>query len=242
MQQQNISTGSPMKEAKGPSHLWVLEDDEDAILLYQKMFGSGYEAEYFKSLGDLKTTINKTDHKKPELLIADLHLPDGEFTNFLGTNATLEMPFAVVSAVDDYKLLQDCFKKGARDFFVKPVNRNEILFKINRILTEKGSNTSPQSKPRFKELTLDTFTQTVMRDGTEKVIQLTQTEYKILALFFRNPDRRLNRESIITEVWNSEALSPKAFDFHLSKLREKLRDLTVKINYQTNEGYCLVQE
>ncbi|MBS1962633.1 MAG: response regulator transcription factor [Bdellovibrionales bacterium] len=224
------------------AHLWVLEDDEDAILLYQKMFQSGFEAEYFKSLNDLRDAISKSDNKKPELLIADLHLPDGEFTNFLGANASLEMPFAVVSASDDYKILQDCFKKGARDFFVKPVNKNEILFKINRILNEKGQSGVALAKPRFKDLTLDTFTQTVTRENVQKIIQLTQTEYKILALFFRNPERRLNREEIIGEVWKSEALSPKAFDFHLSKLREKLRELNVKINYQTNEGYCLIQE
>jgi DNA-binding response OmpR family regulator len=239
----NTMFASAAGVAKDMAHLWVLEDDEDAILLYQKMFQAGYEAEYFKSLNDLRDAILKSDNKKPELLIADLHLPDGEFTNFLGANASLEMPFAVVSASDDYKILQDCFKKGARDFFVKPVNKNEILFKINRILSEKGqTNTGGLAKPRFKDLTLDTFTQTVTRENVQKIIQLTQTEYKILALFFRNPERRLNREEIIGEVWKSEALSPKAFDFHLSKLREKLRELNVKINYQTNEGYCLIQE
>lgn len=225
------------------AHLWVLEDDEDAIVLYQKMFDAGFDAHYFKSLSDLREALAKSENRKPELLIADLHLPDGDFTQFLGSAATLEMPFAVVSASDDYNLLQDCFKKGARDFFVKPVNKNEILFKINRILNEKGQAPGLSlAKPRFKELLLDTFTQTVSRDSVEKLIQLTQTEYKILALFFRNPERRLNREEIIGEVWKSEALSPKAFDFHLSKLREKLRDLNVKINYQTNEGYCLMQE
>jgi len=229
--------------AKKMAHLWVLEDDEDAILLYQKMFQSGFEAEYFKSLNDLKDAITKNPGKRPELLIADLHLPDGEFTNFLGSNSSLDMPFAVVSASDDYKILQDCFKKGARDFFVKPVNKNEILFKINRILNEKGQTSGAAlAKPRFKDLTLDTFTQTVARENIQKIIQLTQTEYKILALFFRNPECRLNREEIIGEVWKSEALSPKAFDFHLSKLREKLRELNVKINYQTNEGYCLIQD
>ena len=227
---------------KDMANLWVLEDDEDAILLYQKMFQSGFEAEYFKSLNELKAAMLKADNKKPELLIADLHLPDGEFTNFLVSNSSLEIPFAVVSASDDYKLLQDCFKRGARDFFVKPVNKNEILFKINRILNEKGNPSVANAKPRYKDMTLDTFTQTVTRENVQKIVQLTQTEYKILALFFRNPDRRLNREEIIGEVWKSEALSPKAFDFHLSKLREKLRDLNVKINYQTNEGYCLNQE
>lgn len=223
-------------------HLWVLEDDEDAIQLYQKMFQSGFEAEYFKSLNDLKAAISDSQNKRPQLLIADLHLPDGEFTHFLMSTETLDMPFAVVSASDDYKVLQDCFKRGARDFFVKPVNKNEILFKINRILNEKDQSGAAQAKPKYRELTLDTFTQTVTRERIQRVIQLTQTEYKILALFFRNFERRLNREEIIGEVWKSEALSPKAFDFHLSKLREKLRELTVKINYQTNDGYCLVQE
>jgi len=240
-----MQSGSMLRTTGVPNtmaHLWVLEDDEDAILLYRKMFQSGFEAEYFKTLNDLKSAIAKNESNRPELLIADLHLPDGEFTSFLGASSALEMPFAVVSASDDYKTLQDCFKRGARDFFVKPVNKNEILFKINRILNEKGQTGIALSKPRFKDLTLDTFTQTVTRDAIQKVVQLTQTEYKILALFFRNPDRRLNREEIIGEVWKSEALSPKAFDFHLSKLREKLRELDVKINYQTNEGYCLLQE
>lgn len=222
------------------AHLWVLEDDEDAILLYQKMFQSGFETKYFKSLSDLKTAIGN-GMKKPELLIADLHLPDGDFVQFLNAvGSALTMPFAVVSASDDFNTLKDCFQKGARDFFVKPVNKNEILYKINRILQDK--NPQELARPKFKELTLDTYAQNVSRENFTKIVQLTQTEYKILALFFRNAERRLNRDEIIGEVWKSEALSPKAFDFHLSKLREKLRDLSVKINYQTNEGYCLLQE
>lgn len=222
-------------------NLWILEDDEDAILLYQKMFQQGYDTHYFKSLSDLRNALKDAPSKKPELLIADLHLPDGEFVSFLNSGgSSLSVPFAVVSASDDVNILKDCFQKGARDFFVKPVNKNEILFKISRILQDKSP--AELARPRFKALTLDTYAQNVSRDNANRPVQLTQTEYKILALFFRNPERRLHREEIIGEVWKSEALSPKAFDFHLSKLREKLRELMVKINYQTNEGYCLVQE
>jgi len=229
-----------MSEAeKTMARLWILEDDEDAIRLYEKIFHSTYHTQYFKSLGDLKTAIG-TETKKPELLIADLRLPDGNFMQLLETMAkAFTMPFAIVSAADDFGVLKDCFKKGARDFFVKPFNENEILYKVNRILQGASIETS---QAKFQDLTLDTYAQNVTRTGFNKESQLTQTEYKILALFFRNSDRRLNREEIIGEVWKSEALSPKAFDFHLSKLREKLRDLSVKINYQAGEGYCLVQE
>lgn len=221
--------------------LWVLEDDEDAINLYEKVFTTGYTTRYFKTLGELKSAASDRSQARPDLLIADLHLPDGEFSNFVEGNAnSLDMPFAVVSANDDYTTLSALFKKGAKDFFVKPVNKNEILYKIERILSGKSNTDS--SKQQFKDMTLDTFSQSVIRTGREKAIQLTQTEYKILALFFRNSDRRLNREEIISEVWRNEALSPKAFDFHLSKLREKLRDLGVKIHYQTNEGYCLTTD
>ncbi len=221
--------------------LWVLEDDEDAIHLYEKVFTTGYTTRYFKTLSELKTAAADRTQARPDLLIADLHLPDGEFSNFVdGNAASLDMPFAVVSANDDYSTLSTLFRKGAKDFFVKPVNKNEILYKIERILS--GNGATDTTKPKYKDLTLDTFSQSVMRAGREKSIQLTQTEYKILALFFRNPDRRLNREEIIAEVWKNEALSPKAFDFHLSKLREKLRDLMVKIHYQTSEGYCLTIE
>lgn len=218
--------------------LWVLEDDEDAIKLYENVFTSGYTTRYFKTLNELRSAAADKSQTRPDLLIADLHLPDGEFSKFFESNPhALDMPFAVVSANDEYSTLSELFKKGAKDFFVKPVNKNEILYKIEQILSGKGDGEA--TKPRFKDLTLDTFSQSVMRAGKDKTIQLTQTEYKILALFFRNPDRRLNRDEIIAEVWKNEALSPKAFDFHLSKLREKLRDLTVKIHYQTNEGYCL---
>ncbi len=221
------------------AQLWILEDDEDAIRLYEKIFHPIYETQYFKSLSDLKTAIG-TETKKPELLIADLRLPDGNFMQFLESMAkAITMPFAIVSAADDFSVLKDCFKKGARDFFVKPFNQNEILYKVNRILQGAPSETS---QIKFKDLTLDTYAQNVTRSGLAHQIQLTQTEYKILSLFFRNADRRLNREEIIGEVWKSEALSPKAFDFHLSKLREKLRELSAKINYQASEGYCLVQE
>ena len=88
-------------------------------------------------------------------------------------------------------------------------------------------------------LILDFFTQSVSRQSYKSEIELTQTEFKIIALFFKTPEKTLKKEDIVREVWRKEALSPKAFDFHLSKLREKLKPLEVQIHYQLNEGYRL---
>jgi DNA-binding response OmpR family regulator len=219
--------------------LWILEDDFDMTLVYEDLFRDRYDLRFFKELAELRASLEGRE-RHPALLIADLQLSDGCFMALACQGGIhLEFPYVVVSGSDQLTRLEQAFAHGARDYFVKPINRNAMLFKIERLLSESTLD-GPATRPSFAGLTLDAFAQNVTRENRPIEVPLTQTEFRMMALFFRAPFRRLHRDHIISTLWAGEQLSHKVFDFHLSKAREKLARLSVAIDYRSGEGYRLV--
>jgi len=220
--------------------IWVLENEAKTLSIYEKLFQDNFETKYFKLLDELRLAL-QNEKSKPDLLITNLLLPDGNFENqLLDVCLKLEVPFAAVSESDDLEVLKAAFERGALDVWVKPISGNKTLFKVNKLIEENEAK-NQLVFPKFGELTLDPFDQQVTRESFPTTIPLTQTEYKILALLFTKVAPRLERTKIISRVWERTVQSSRVFDFHLSKLREKLRKVSVKIEL-AKEGYCLLLE
>ena len=79
----------------------------------------------------------------------------------------------------------------------------------------------------------------VLRKNEPRAVPLTQTEFRIAVLFFNAPERVFSRQDIISVLWERRAVSAKVLDFHLSKLREKIAPLSLKIEFSRQEGYRL---
>lgn len=220
--------------------IWVLENEGKTLNIYENLFQENFETKYFKLLDELRLAL-QNEKGKPDLLIANLNLPDGKFEDqLLDVCLKLEVPFAAVSESDELEVLKAAFERGALDVWVKPINANKTFYKVNKLIEENKAKNQVVF-PKFGELTLDPFDQQVTRESFQATIPLTQTEYKILALLFTKVAPRLERTKIISRVWERTVQSSRVFDFHLSKLREKLRKVSVKIEL-AKEGYCLLLE
>lgn len=131
--------------------LWVLEDDRGVQLMYKMALGLRYNLSFFDSVASLNDAL-ESSHPRPMLLIADLHLPDQEFIQYLETPRTQinwrHVPFLVVSGVDDLEALRQCYAFGALDFINKPFTTNEIIVKVDRCLVAaKGTRRHLYSVP-----------------------------------------------------------------------------------------------
>lgn len=194
--------------------IWILEDDQNINWIYNEVLNYEFDITFFTTIAELQLALCKPE--RPQLIISDLRLPDGNFINILKDSfATIEgTPFLVVSANADMEMLQFCLKGGAVDYLTKPFQVNELLVKIeiflNKFYNEKNSNKSKLGKlnPAFINESL------------------TYKESKILHMLMKSVDSFVPRKEILDTVWgNSEIPNPKTMDVHLYNLRRKIEPL-----------------
>jgi DNA-binding response OmpR family regulator len=214
--------------------LWLLEDDKGCQFVYEQTLDHRYTTRYFERLDDFVSALESTPKDElPQMIVADLMLGDGNFLNFL-TNSKdsniLNIPFIIVSSIDDIDALRFCFKEGALDYLTKPFKKNELLVKIENVL-------SGGSRPR----TVETGHKSVNLDGND-VQNLTAKQKQLLALFLESRDRSITRNDILEKVWGSTNVHPKTVDVHLYNLRRKLHSFGYMIRSEGGGRWALLSD
>jgi two-component system KDP operon response regulator KdpE len=161
--------------------------------------------------------------RNPDVILMDLGLPDID-----GIELTRQLrewsrvPVIVISARGreaDKVSAQDA---GADDYLTKPFGVDELLARIRVALRHAHATQAHDETPlTFGALHID-FVRRDVRLG-ERVIHLTPTEYKMLALLARNAGRVLTHRQIIREVWGpSYAGQNHHVRVHMAELRKKI--------------------
>ncbi|MBR5524837.1 MAG: response regulator transcription factor [Clostridia bacterium] len=110
---------------------------------------------------------------------------------------------------------------GADDYVTKPFGTAELLARVEALYRRLQLPPDTGEKLRCGELTLDMRARCLVRDGQS--IELTQIEYQMVELFFRNPGRLLTRAEILEQVWHNEAYGDdKIVDVNIRRLRMKV--------------------
>ncbi|MCB9061115.1 MAG: response regulator transcription factor [Halobacteriovoraceae bacterium] len=216
-------------------NVWILEDEDECRFVYEKILSIRYEITFFDTVEEFSSQISKVENdeiKPPELVIADLLLKDGNFINYLTeakSEAILGIPFIIVSSIDDIDALRFCFTEGALDYLTKPFKKNEILVKIENILSGKN-------RP-----IIDAGPRTLTLDG-QKIENLTSKQIQMLSLFLSAPARMINRSDILTKVWGDTTVHPKTVDVHLYNLRRKLHPYGYLIRSEGGGKWSLLSD
>ena len=133
---------------------------------------------------------------------------------------------------------------GADDYLPKPFEPRELLARIQTILRRAapGSSTAPSSNPRtlrFEGLEIDLDRRSVQRLGT--TVDLTSTEFELLALLAHTPLKVFSRDDILDKLRgrSAEDIHSRAVDILVSRLRRKLEPLDC-IHTLRNAGYTFV--
>ena len=201
--------------------IWVIEDDEGCQFVYEEILSFRYRFRVFATLSAAKAALAKA---RPSLLLADLRLPDGVFLDLMddrGFNLK-STPVIVVSSVEDIDVLRQCFQNGARDYLTKPFSKGELIVKIEQHLSSKASlrdRAASREKQGGSGLMLNwkRFEAKVR----EAEIRLTPKEMQILDLL-RQEVAPVNREKIVSAIWEQTKVTEKTLDVHIFNLRKKL--------------------
>lgn len=220
---------------KNPQTLWIIEDDPGARFVYSKTLDLKYELRFFETVLLFRNAFLQRENL-PDLVIADLRLPDESFLTFLAnqeTSLTTLFPFIVVSSVDDIDILRMCFSEGAADYITKPFNSSELIVKIQRILETQNYIGSPRSPVEVDPA------QRKISDQIGHSVQLTPRELQIFSVLRQAKNGHVTRTEIISKVWGNISVSPKALDVHLFSLRKKTELLGLQIQFVHPDSFMI---
>ena len=138
---------------------------------------------------------------KPDLVLLDLMLPkiDG-FAVCEILRKESRVPIIMLTALDDDDSQLKGFDALADDYITKPFSMPVVMKRIEAVLrrAEQGS-AAPSSVIRYKEITLDTDSLTVLVGALS--VSLTAREFDILKLLLENQGRVVSREKLLDSIW-----------------------------------------
>jgi two-component system KDP operon response regulator KdpE len=183
--------------------------------------------------------------RKPELIILDLGLPDGDGMDFLrDLRGWSKVPVIVLSARVGEQDKIEALDAGADDYLTKPFGVGELLARVRAASRRRQEAGSPHGAIfEFGDVKIDLSLRTVQKRGS--AIHLTPIEYRLLTLLIANSGKVLTHRQILREVWGpSHSEDGHYVRVYMGHLRQKLEDEPAQPKHiltETAVGYRLVQ-
>jgi two-component system KDP operon response regulator KdpE len=183
--------------------------------------------------------------RKPELIILDLGLPDGDGMDFLrDLRGWSKVPVIVLSARVGEQDKIEALDAGADDYLTKPFGVGELLARVRAAARHRQDvGTAHGAIFEFGDIKVDLSLRTVEKGGTP--VHLTPIEYRLLTLLISNSGKVLTNRQILREVWGpSHSEDGHYVRVYMGHLRQKLEDEPAHPKHiltETAVGYRLVQ-
>lgn len=180
--------------------------------------------------------------RRPDIILLDLGLPDMEGLEVLKRlREWSTAPVLVLSVRDDEQGKVAALDAGAEDYVTKPFSTPELLARL-RTAQRKTRPEEEVSVFKSGDLIVDLTARVVTRGGHG--IKLTATEYALLRLFVRHPDRVLTHRHILREIWGPKSEEHRQYlRVYITHLRQKIESDPASpslIKTEPGIGYRLV--
>jgi DNA-binding response OmpR family regulator len=206
------------------NHRILVADDEPAILdtLRAYLTQDGFQVLAASNGRDALFTFR---HERPDLVILDVMMPgmDGwEVARLIRKESSVPLLF-LTARVEDIDQVMG-LEIGADEYLTKPFSPRVLVAHVRALLRRAyGDLSAPVTTWRAGDLELDTETRTVAKCAAR--IDLTQSEFDLLAILIAHPGRVFTRMELLDRLQGEAyAAYERAIDVHIKNLRAKLDD------------------
>ena len=227
----------------------ILVVDDEKLLVKGIKFNLENEGYQVLTAYDGATAVELARQETLDLIILDLMMP-----GLSGSEACMkirefsDVPIIMLTALDDEDSQMKGFDALADDYITKPFGTEELLARIRAVLRSHRHSEEKESshggKFRLQDLLIDYDTRQVFVGKEE--IDLTQTEYNIMAFLSVHAGKVLTYAAIIRAVWGySDYGSVKKLQVNMKNIRKKMGVTPGEKRYIINElgvGYRMLAE
>lgn len=226
------------------SRILVIDDDPDiAELLATILKPQGFTV--YHACNGIEG-LKKAYELHPDLIILDIMMPYADGWNVCTRLRELtDVPILMLTARTTEADVVRGFASGADDYMKKPFGKAELVARLQALLRRKTTHNKGSSlgvshyTDRLLHINLET--QVVELNGA--VLDLSTTEYSLLACLVRNMGRTVTHRQLLREVWGSEYGELSALTLYIYYLRKKIEDSRHNHQYihtQWGRGYCFM--
>ncbi len=205
------------------SSLILIADDEGEIV---EILDAYMRREGFRTVAasDGQQAIDLHASLKPDMVLLDVRMPVRDGWDVLGElRRRGETPVIMVTALDqDLDKLQ-ALRIGADDYIVKPFKPIEVVARVHAILRRSvGAADAKVLRVGPLEIQLENYLAAIFTPDGKRRLDLTLTEFRILAHMARIPLRVFTRLEIMEACFPNQDVLERTIDSHVSHLRRKL--------------------
>ena len=201
----------------------VLDDDSSqSELVCQVLNIAGHTCHIFGSARDMLSQLRRDSF---DMLIIHWQMHDTSSVEVLQWARERLSPNLPVLFITGHSSEDDIIaglSAGADDYMIKPIRRGELLARVQALLRRAYPVQRTVEQIQFGDYVFETRTSRLTVKG--KSVELTQKEFDLALLFFRNIGRPLSRAYILEAVWSRDVDVPsRTMDTHVSRVRSKLQ-------------------
>lgn len=224
----------------------IVDDEPDVLeLVGSNLRRAGFEV---ASAGDGREALEKAARLQPALVVLDVMLPGmagTEVCKLLKRDpATASIPVIMLTARAEEIDRVVGLELGADDYVTKPFSPRELVLRVQSVLRRTEGAAEAGARPavvQAGEITIDFGRLQATCRG--KPIELTATEFKLLAALAKRRGIVHSRERLLDEVWGYEtAIETRTVDTHMRRLRDKLGPAADCLETVRGFGYRMTEE
>ena len=219
------------------TQILLVEDDETlSELISEYLSEQGYDVTV---RADAKAALDTAYERNFDILILDVKLPKGDGFSLLRELRRLgnDAPAIFTTSLNALQDLEIGYKSGCDDYLKKPYELKELLLRIQILIKRKFSHVNDEFIELNGGYKFYPSSKTLRQNG--QIINLSNKESELLALFLENKNALLSKEAIFEKIWNyGEEPSELSLRVYVKNLRRILgKDAIVN---RRGDGYIYV--
>lgn len=204
----------------------LVEDDESLHRGIQfTLEQEGFQTSGARTAAEARSLLRQADYG---LVLLDVQLPDGNgFDLCTEIRRFSQVPIIFLTASDQELDVVRGLDLGGDDYITKPFRLREFLSRVHAVMRRRAPSPAAEQESESLQtggLTLFPDEMRLVKNGQD--VPLSLTEFRLLALFMRNPRAVLSKDQIIQHVWPDgvEILDDNTVAVNVRRLREKVED------------------